>query len=891
MNQGKSMVKHWSRMVCRLLFAGHRRCDCRAMKLPGTFLIGSLVSFLGATGAMQPAWGAEPSSAEVFGHTILPILERKCVACHAEHEREGDLDLSSFESLLTGGSSGPALDPDDRSRSLLLERIRSGEMPPEDEEPLTVKEASSIEQWVRSSDLPDTQTILMQRSQNVHARASDLWSFQPVRETVPPKVRNSHLVKTPIDRFILQRLEAEQARLAPEADRRTRLRRVTFNLTGLPPTPDEINDFLTDESEIAWDRVIERLLESPHYGERWGRHWLDVAGWAESSLLIGDHVHPGFWRYRDWVIRAFNNNMPYDQFVREQLAGDEMVAWRNAETLDQEMIDKLTATGFLRCTPDGTDNQPITQEEKIYATQQTAVEVATKALLGLTINCVRCHDHKYDPVTQREYYSLIAIFQPAYDPENWIPGMVNIFGAGPARMIPIAPRQERIAIEQRLQELKRRNDEFVYQKEVGIPNRYRDQHIEKHVEELPVSIDRTKLSTALRIEERQRTDEQKALVFEAAKHFELGFERLKELYPQLSKDQNQNNQQHKEVKQEGQRVGDVIWALWDVSTNPSPTRFLIRGEFTQPAGVVEPGVLQTLRPEFWQLPSNADLPEQVPAGSTTYRRTAFANWITHPEHPLTARVMVNRIWQYHFGTGLVSTPDDFGARGARPSHPELLDWLATELVRSGWSIKHLHRLILRSAVYRQASGDSEVDPSLLATFPRRRLEAEAIRDAALSVAGKLDPTFFGESVPTKKSADGSDNVPSTHPGRYRRSVYLSTRRTTLPTLLTLFDAPSMDTNWPQRYDSAIAPQALALMNHPEWIACATAFAARVQREAATDAERLEHLFALAYTRLPASEELELMMSVLNDTQTADLSDRWTTIAHAILASNEFLYVD
>lgn len=851
----------------------------------------SLACVLGAAGAIQPAWGDELSTAEVFGHAILPILDHKCIACHAEHEREGDLDLRSLEGLLTGGSSGPALDPDDRGRSLLLERILSGEMPPQDEEPLTAEEVSTIEQWVRSSDLPDTETILMQRSQNVHGRASDLWSFQSVRETLPPEVRNSHQVKTSIDRYILQRLEAEQARLAPEADRRTLLRRVTFNLTGLPPSLDEIDAFVADDSEQAWENVIERLLESPHYGERWGRHWLDVAGWAESSLLIGDHVHPGFWRYRDWVIRAFNNDMPYDQFVREQLAGDEMVAWREAEAFDQEMIDKLTATGFLRCTPDGTDNQPITQEEKIYAAQQTAVEVATKALLGLTINCVRCHDHKYDPVTQREYYSLIANFQPAYDPENWIPGMVNNFGAGPARMIPMAPREERIALQQRLEELKLRNDEFVYQKEVGIPNRYRDQHIEDHLDDLPASIDRTELKTALRIEERQRTDKQQALVFEAAKHFELGFERLKELYPQLSKDQAQNNQRHKVVKEEGQRVGEVIWALWDVSTDPSPTRLLVRGEFTQPGEVVEPGVLQTLRPEFWELPSELDSHDRSLASATTYRRMAFANWITHPEHPLTARVMVNRIWQYHFGTGLVSTPDDFGARGAAPSHPELLDYLATEFVRSGWSIKHMHRLILRSAVYQQASGDSDVDPSLLATFPRRRLEAEAIRDAALSIAGKLDPTFFGESVPTKKSTDGSDNVPSTHPGRYRRSVYLSTRRTALPTLLTLFDAPSMDTNWPQRHDSAIAPQALALMNDPEWIEYAVALAARVRSETDSDVARINRLFELAYARLPDADELALMRTELSEVQGPDRNDRWTTLAHALLASNEFLYVD
>ena len=468
--------------------------------------------------------------------------------------------------------------------------------------------------------------------------------------------------------------------------------------------------------------------------------------------------------------------------------------------------------------------------------------------------------------------------------------MVNSFGAGPARMIPIASRGERADFESRMREFKVRNDEFVYQKEVGIPNRYRDQHIAQHTDQLPDSIDREMLHNALAVEERQRSDEQKAVVFEAAKHLELGFEQLKKLYPQLSKDQSQNNQQHKSLRDQGQKVGDVIWALWDVSVNPSPTHFLTRGEFTQPAEDVEPGILRTLRPDLWEQ-CVAKASESVDLRVTTGRRTAFANWVTHPEHPLTARVMVNRVWQYHFGTGLVSTPDDFGTRGAKPSHPELLDWLATHFVDSGWSLKSLHRLILQSAVYRQAARQTDIEPALLASFPRRRLEAEAIRDAALAVAGKLDRSFFGESVTTVVASDGSASPPNEHPGRYRRSVYLSTRRTQLPTLLALFDAPSMDTNWPKRHDSAIASQSLALMNHPQFIECAEGFAKRIVDETVGDTERLQRMFVWAYGRLPEPSELILFMNELQRATREESAEVWTTFAHAILASNEFLYVD
>jgi len=840
-------------------------------------------------------WGGSSQAAalrpagEVFGHQVLPILQRKCLRCHGEGKTKGGLDLTTFAVALKGGISGDTVLPGKSRASLLWKQIAANEMPPEGEERVTYEELQTISRWIDSSAFPDATAIQAQNTTSVHDRAKSLWSFQPVQRPESPLVKDASRVSTAVDRFVLAKLESNQLTFAAEADRRTLIRRVAYNLTGLPPTPGEVDAFVNETRPDSWERLVNRLLASPHYGERWGRHWLDVAGWAESSLLIGDFVRPDFWRYRDWVIRAFNDDMSYDRFVREQLSGDEMVQWRDAEQFDADMIDKLTATGFLRCPPDGTDNQPITQEEKMHATQQTAVEVATKALLGLTLNCVRCHDHKYDPITQQEYYELIAVFQPAYDPGHWIPGMVNTFGAGPVRMIPIRDRKEREAFAKHAEQQARENAEFVYQKEVGIPNKYRDRYIGEHLETLPDGFDRALIQTALSREERQRTQPEKDAIYAAAKHFELGTERLKEIFPDLIRDQRENQSQHKKLKDEAQKVGPVIWALWDVTTKPTPARLLTRGEFTKPAHAVQPGILRAL--------DRGDQPWQPPSpgshGQTTGFRTAFAKWVTRPDHPLTARVMVNRIWQYHFGTGLVSTPDDFGTRGARPSHPELLDWLASEFVASGWSVKHLHRLILNSTTYRQRSGATAAhgDQSQLASFPRRRIEAEAIRDAMLSVAGKLDAGMFGESIPTKQNADGSYDVPADHPGRNRRSVYLSTRRTQLPTFLSMFDAPSMDTNWPRRSDSAIAPQSLILMNHPFVTQCADDFATRVMAEAATTGERIALAYALAYGREPQPDEQKLLSDVLASADGEAERETWRTLAHALLASNEFLYLD
>ena len=713
----------------------------------------------------------------------------------------------------------------------------------------------------------------------------DFWSFQPPRRPPVPELAEGETARDPLDHFIVRKQREAGLSMKPEADRRTLIRRLYFDMLGLPPSPDEVRAFVDSEDPEAYGKLVEQVLESPHYGERWGRHWLDVAGWAESSLIVGDAIRPDFWRYRDYVIESFNRDKPFDQFVREQLAGDELADWREADTLTPDMIEKLTATGFLRSAADGTDNQLITQMEKRYDTQQAAVEVATKALLGLTMNCVRCHDHKFDPVTQEDYYRTIAIFQPAYDPAKWVSGNLNTFGAGPVRAIPILDRAGRAEWARRCQQVYDDQAELLYQIDYGIENTFRDRFISEHLEKIEPEERRAKLKKALRHEERKRTPEEKGLVFAVAKELEVNsLGSLRKLYPEMKQQFTTARKSMK--KQRGDfnaTQPDLIWALWDVSTQPSPATLLTRGDYSKPAHAVEPGVIAVLDSgeHPWAAPGSA------PQKNTTGRRLAFARWLTRPDHPLTARVMVNRIWQYHFGTGIVSTPDDFGERGSRPSHPELLDWLAVQFVAEGWSIKQLQRRILHSASYRQESG-SEGDPSWLSGFPRRRLEAEIIRDHMLTVSGLLDRTRGGESVPTVKNGPGSWKIDPGHAGRYRRSVYISTQRSKQPAMLKTFDGPVMETNWPDRAASAVAPQSLILMNHPFVLECATAFAGRIEAHPGDLAERLRFAWRLAFGRDPLARERDLI--VPPDSSKSTEPD-WEVVAHAILSSNEFLYLD
>ncbi len=877
--------------------------SCRRQRAgrAATLVVSALVMDAGWLGAAT----AEPAreAAPLFETQVRPLLAEQCFTCHSHNapKVQGGLTLDSREGLLRGGDSGiPAIVSGQPDKSLLMAALRNQnpDLRKSHKQRLSPDQIAVVAQWIgQGAPWPAGEQAGAART-SVSEKDRTFWSFQSVRRPALPTVKSASRVRTPVDRFMFAKLEEKRIKPSAEADKAVLIRRLYFDLIGLPPTPEEVRAFVSDKNPQAFDRLVDRLLASPHYGERWGRHWLDVAGFAESSLFIGDIVRPDFWRYRDYVIQAFNKDKPYDQFVREQLAGDELVNWRAADQFTPDMIEKLVATGFLRCTPDATDNQPITQMDKRYATQQAVMEVSMKALMGLTVQCVRCHSHKYNPIPQQDYYKLIAIFQPAYDPEKWIGGIHDPkLAVGPLRAIPLLDRQGREEHERRFVSLQEERGKLRQEEKYGVFNRWRNRYLQEHASEIEDAATRERAVALLAQDSTAPAEKDESFLNELAVRLNVTEELLRKTYPEFTKEIQRTKAQLKTVTEKGTKLPPVIWGLWDVSADPTPTRLLRRGDFESPDNEVQPGVLSVLETSH----NSFHLPPAPPNDQTTGRRLALANWLTHPEHPLTARVLVNRVWQYHFGTGLVATPDDFGARGSRPTHPELLDWLAAEFVESGWSIKHLHRLILLSATWRQSSQDDpakrEVDPAdkLLWKFPKRRLEAEIIRDAMLSVSGLLDGRLFGESVETKKQPDGQYAVPADHPDRCRRSVYLSTQRTQVPSFLAVFDAPAMDANWPKRSASAVAQQALALMNNPFTLECMDHFAKRVMDREGSTGERIAFAVKLAYGRAPGREELALLRDFLQHKPGASAPDAeagaWRRLCQALLSSNEFIYVD
>ena len=616
-----------------------------------------------------------------------------------------------------------------------------------------------------------------------------------------------------------------------EAVRTAQLRRLTFDLIGLPPEPERVTAFLADDDPLAFEKQVERLLASPRYGERWGRHWLDVAGYADSEGAQNeDRVRPHMWRYRDYVVQAFNADKTYDRFLHEQIAGDELADYTSAAAIGQPLYDNLVATGFLRTAPDRTfaditnfvpDRLEVVAEE---------IQVFGSAVLGLTIQCARCHSHKFDPLPQRDYYRLAAVFKDAFDEHDWLKPA--------ARTLPHVTSVERRRWESQEQERKQR-------------------------------------IVALR----------------------RGLETQKE-----DKAKQALNEQIKELESSSDPE-PRIRALWSRG-EPSPSYLLIRGNYLTPGRAVGPGVPSVLtdgRTPFETEPS--------PQLALTGRRRALAHWLTEPDSAaagLVARVMVNRIWKHHFGRGIVATPGNFGTAGARPTHPQLLDWLSVEFMRSDWSIKHLHRLMLTSRTYRQSSRVTSealrLDPSgeLLSRMPLRRMEAEALRDSLLFIAGRLDLAQFGKPDDVDVRADGM--VLSTGKrGAWRRSIYVLQRRTKMPTILDSFDYPQMGPNCLQRGESIVAPQALHLLNNEMVYELAQHFASRVRREAGDDSRsQIERIHEIAWARPPRGEEFELAVETLKQ-----LTQRWAFQAdvqdaparalvnycHAIMNSAAFLYVD
>lgn len=781
-------------------------------------------------------------------HDVLPILLRRCTTCHGRHQQLANLDLRSKSAMLIGGKSGPVIVPGKPEESLLINVLRSGQMPPLDRlveasvKPIEPAEIETLVNWIAAGAPevhvePDVATT--ESDPLVSDEDRNFWAFRAPRPVNVPDVQNRQRVRNEIDSFILQKLEAAGLSLSDEADRRTLIRRATFDLTGLPPDPAEVAAFLADESPQAYELLIDRLLSSPRYGERWGRYWLDLAGYADSEgKREQDLPRPHAWRYRDYVIRSLNDDRPFDRFLLEQIAGDELVNYETAPEITPEIYDNLVATGFLRMTPDASwanitgyvpDRLDVIADE---------IDVLGSAVMGLTLKCARCHTHKFDPIPHRDYYRLLDVFKGAYDEHAWLKPDIRP-GIGPVssdviggRLLPFVTTIER-------------------------------KEWELHEQAIDAEV-------------------------AAAKAKSEPEDRIKAL-------------------QARRQPEPKIQALWDRG-EPSPTYIYRRGDWMSPGTLVGPGVPSVLtdgRTPFVVTPP-------WNGAKQTGRRLAFARWLIQPEQPLTARVQVNHIWKHHFGSGIVRTPGNFGRAGMLPTHPELLDWLAREFMQRGWSLKKMHRLMMTSSTYRQSSvltqrlEESDPQNALVSRMPMVRLDAEALYDSLLLVAGRLDETRFGPADPVASRADGLVTPAGTERG-WRRSIYVQQLRKKMATHLESFDFPQMNPNCIERRDSMVAPQALHLMNNGMVIELAEHFAARVLREADADpAKQIERVYLIALSRAPDDEERQIGLETLNQ-----LRAHWTTqlsgneppqsdtvhseamaaYCHAIMNSASFLFVD
>jgi hypothetical protein len=689
------------------------------------------------------------------------------------------------------------------------------------------------------------------------------WAFStPVRPVVPP-VRESGWVRNPIDRFVLEQLEASGLRHAPEADRATLLRRVTFDLTGLPPSPREQEAFLADRSPGAYARVVDRLLASPRYGERWAQHWLDLARYADTDGFEFDQARPDAWRYRDWVVGALNRDMPYDAFVRLQLAGDEVAP-------DDPLA--FIATGFNRCYPDMVDlnDQGLRRQNALNDITETTGLV----FLGLTIGCARCHDHKFDPIRLSDFYRLQAFFTPARFRDDY----------------PIASPAERA----RYEAARRTWERDVAGLQAALIR------LEAPVRSALAPGQPTGLNdemvAAFQKPEGERTPEETRLVHEAlAKD-----RRVKSSVLELCLDgtaaaiRRTLRAQLSRLTRSPPPELPHARGLDETGPDAPPTFILRRGEYTAKGPEVRPAFPAVLSE------SDGETPSLSPMARSSGRRRALADWLVRHDHPLTARVMVNRLWQHHFGRGIVATTSDFGAMGEEPSHPELLDWLATEFVSRGWSLKAMHRLMVTSATYRQSSrGDDsarEPDPdnTLLWRQRRQRLDGEALRDALLAVSGRLDTAMGGPCVfpelpaeLTRLSSKGAVWPVSPRPeDRDRRSLYVFVRRNLRFPFFEAFDRPDTNASCPRRAVTTIAPQALTLLNSRLANRAARALADRAAREAGPEPEaQVRNVYRVAYGREPDSRELGLARAFLAG------GGSLPHFCLAIINANEFLYID
>ena len=856
---------------------------------------------------VQPLLAAD--QVERFNHQALPIFEAKCLACHGQEPAPGGLNLRTLEATLKGSENGPVVVEGASELSILIRMVSSGSMPPPGVgSPLTEEEIDDLRAWIDASRFgPDLiteerETFSLAEAPPITEEDRNFWAFRKPVAAPVPRVKDQKQVRTPIDAFVLARLEAKGLGISPEDSRPTLMRRAYFDLIGLPPTPEEMEKFLSDTRSDAYERLVNRLLESPHYGERWGRHWLDLMGYTDVTGFDNDlpitNLFEGIWRYRDWVVEALNQDKPYDRFLTEQLAGDELVDWRSARQYTPETVRLLTATGYMRSSMDRTDSDIVNLPGERYSVIFDMVERVSTGVMALTVGCARCHSHKFDPIPQRDYYRLMAVFTPAFNPMRW--------KQPKDRFLPDVSRADQKDIERHNAEIDAPQKKLK-EKLTALRKPYEEMLLDKKLEPISHEI-RSDVKTAWQMPEEKRDEIQEYLAEKFGTLLEVKPEEVDKALSEEHKAEAAGFRKKIDTLEGYRRSFNRIEALFDVGPPPL-TRLLQRGDIESPGPRVTPGGLAVLSP-----PGEESIrrPEET-RGETSGYRLGLAKWLTSRDHPLTARVMVNRVWHHLMGRGIVATPGNFGRNGSPPTHPELLDWLAVEFMENGWSVKRLIRTIMTSSVYRQALRQPDGAPGetvdsenlLLWRMNLKRLEAETIRDAILAASGRLDRSLGGTPALLEFDAAGLQTVGGEEPDTrnpLRRSLYILARRNYPLNFLEAFDYPKVTVNCTRRVNSVTPIQSLTLMNDPFVVEEAGHLARRVRDLAGESLEdRVRMAYLLTLSRQPKPEEVRIGRDHLrkqernyrfaNSTPEKASEAALSNLCQTLFATNEFLYLE
>ncbi len=856
-----------------------------------------------------------PGALLTFEKDVRPILKANCFQCHGEEpELSGGLDVRLVRLMREGGDSGAAIAAGEADHSLLWQRIESDEMPSGPKK-LSRDEKQAIAAWLTAGAATARVEPTDPNEAKFTAEELGHWSFQPMADGAPPSLGEALVPRaselTALDHFIADRLATEGLSFSPRAARGLLLRRLTFDLHGLPPTPDEIADFERDDAADAYERVVDRLLASPQYGVHWARHWLDVVGYAESDgNITNDQPRPHAWYYRDYVVKSLNDDKPYDQFLVEQLAGDELIVGP-PDRNNAEHVSLIAATGFLRMAPDitQTDNSLMDRNQAVA----DVINVVGSAVLGLSVGCAQCHDHRYDPITIDDYYRLRAVFDPAFPLHQWKQPRSRLLD-----LTDDLTREQSAAIEA---------EAVAMQEDINQRRREHCRGIQtREIEQAPEGL-RPQLRIAVDTKPEEQTQEQKQLLdrFPKVRTIEWIIGQLIE-YDMPTYRAFEAEEAKVAAVRKTKPLERLLMTVDESRESIPESRVFFRGNPESPTHAVEPGELTVLTSarSHVAIPALAD---ETPR--TTGRRLAYARQLTDGSHPLVARVMVNRVWMHHFGEGLVTTPGDFGLNGDLPSHPQLLDRLARDFVAGNWSLKRLHKQILMSRTYqqsaeppRESAATLDTENKWLSRMSVRRLQAEAVRDAILAVSGQLNVTLDGPSVPVAEDGEGKAvignrllrdglfaGIEDVGEQANRRSVYIANRRKMPLNGLQTFDLPAMNPNCQQRDASTVAPQALFFLNDQFVVDASQRMADLLWQEAAESDGRIDAVFVRCFATSPTEEERLECVSFLNEqaeifrnhpdeawqkqlSEQPEAAERraLASLCQVLFASNRFLYI-